>query len=363
MATSILYQKRGDEKIPLNFPAETISLTSDQFEATDVKAGLENLDTRLSELQEANAGDWEHYIWEDFTTETFSHLFENDAGDIYSNLVEFGTPNRTLNGNSHKTWELFTNGIRVLKDGQFSVYFMINYDGVKGMVDEKTTGCWLNVLDEADLTAGGSTAVTALYNSSLSFNNVIVKNQNYTGEPYRTILVSCTVNVKKGQVIIPRVWLQPELTIAIASLNMLICRILDPIVKAVPANYLVLTSEDTTWVDLENTTAIADAALPNPALCGGEYELTSPYGNKLVLCDILIKESGQWVYQTPQTYNAQGGTLGVTAFGPGDGKIHVCVAPNYMHFSSAEGKGSRAPNLSVSSNNSGAEIVILCHPA
>ena len=55
MATSILYQKRGNEKIPLNLPAETISLTSDQFEATDVKAGLENLDTRLSELQEANA--------------------------------------------------------------------------------------------------------------------------------------------------------------------------------------------------------------------------------------------------------------------------------------------------------------------
>lgn len=127
--------------------------------------------------------------------------------------------------------------------------------------------------------------------------------------------------------------------------------------------YVVLTPESTTWVDLENTTAIADAALPNPALCGGEYELTSPYGNKLVLCDILIKESGQWVYQTPQTYNAQGGTLGVTAFGPGDGKIHVCVAPNYIHFSSGEGKGSRAPNVSVNSNNSGAEIVVLCHPA
>lgn len=57
MATSILYQKRGSKKIPLNFPAETISLTSDQFEATDVKAGLEYLDTRLSELQEANAVD------------------------------------------------------------------------------------------------------------------------------------------------------------------------------------------------------------------------------------------------------------------------------------------------------------------
>ena len=125
----------------------------------------------------------------------------------------------------------------------------------------------------------------------------------------------------------------------------------------------MITPENTTWVDLENTTAIADAALPNPALCGGEYELTSPYGNKLVLCDILIKESGQWVYQTPQTYNAQGGTLGVTAFGPGDGKIHVCVAPYYMHFSSGEGKGSRAPNVSVNSNNSGAEIVVLCHPA
>lgn len=132
---------------------------------------------------------------------------------------------------------------------------------------------------------------------------------------------------------------------------------------ALPGNFMVITPENTTWVDLENTTATADAALPNPALCGGEYELTSPYGNKLVLCDILIKEAGQWVYQTPQTYNAQGGTLGATAFGPGDGKIHVCVAPNYMHFSSAEGKGSRAPNLSVSSNSSGAEIVVLCHPA
>lgn len=132
---------------------------------------------------------------------------------------------------------------------------------------------------------------------------------------------------------------------------------------SLPGNFMVITPENTTWVDLENTTATADAALPNPALCGGEYELTSPYGNKLVLCDILIKESGQWVYQTPQTYNAQGGTLGATAFGPGDGKIYVCVAPNYMHFSSAEGKGSRAPNLSVSSNSSGAEIVVLCHPA
>lgn len=132
---------------------------------------------------------------------------------------------------------------------------------------------------------------------------------------------------------------------------------------SLPGNFMVITPENTTWVDLENTTATADAALPNPALCGGEYELTSPYGNKLVLCDILIKEAGQWVYQTPQTYNAQGGTLGATAFGPGDGKIYVCVAPNYMHFSSAEGKGSRAPNLSVSSNSSGAEIVVLCHPA
>lgn len=132
---------------------------------------------------------------------------------------------------------------------------------------------------------------------------------------------------------------------------------------SLPGNFMVITPENTTWVDLENTTATADAALPNPALCGGEYELTSPYGNKLVLCDILIKEAGQWVYQTPQTYNAQGGTLGATAFGPGDGKIYVCVAPNYMHFSSAEGKGSRAPNLSVSSNSNGAEIVVLCHPA
>lgn len=132
---------------------------------------------------------------------------------------------------------------------------------------------------------------------------------------------------------------------------------------SLPGNFMVITPENTTWVDLENTTATADAALPNPALCGGEYELTSPYGNKLVLCDILIKESGQWVYQTAQTYNAQGGTLGATAFGPGDGKIYVCVAPNYMHFSSAEGKGSRAPNLSVSSNSNGAEIVVLCHPA
>ena len=132
---------------------------------------------------------------------------------------------------------------------------------------------------------------------------------------------------------------------------------------SLPGNFMVITPENTTWVDLENTTATADAALPNPALCGGEYELTSPYGNKLVLCDILIKEAGQWVYQTPQTYNAQGGTLGATAFGPGDGKIYVCVAPNYMHFSSGEGKGSRAPNVSVNSNNSGAEIVVLCHPA
>lgn len=361
MATSILYQKRGDEKIPLNFPAEAISLTSTQFEATDVKAGLEDLGTRLSKLQEANAGDWAHYSWKDFTTKTFSHLFENDAGDIFSNLIEFGTPYGILNGNSHKTWELFTNGIRVLKDGQFSVYFIVQYDNVKGMVDEKTTGCWLNVLNEADLTAGGSTAVTALYNTSLVFANVIVRNQNYTGEPYRALMVSCTVNVKKGQVIVPRIWLQPELTIAITSIHMLICRILDPVVTA--ANYLVLTPKNTTWVDLENTTAIADAALPNPALCGGEYKLTSPYGNKLVLCDILIKEAGQWVYQTPQTYNAQGGTMGVAAFGPGDGKIHVCVAPNYMHFSSAEGKGSRAPNVSVNSNNSGAEIVVLCRPA
>lgn len=128
-------------------------------------------------------------------------------------------------------------------------------------------------------------------------------------------------------------------------------------------SFYVITSESTTWVDLENTISVADAALPNPVTLGSEYTLDSPLGNKLVMCDILIKEEGQWVYQTAQTYSAQGNTFGATAFGPGDGKIYLCIAPDYMHFSSAEGKGSRAPNLSVTANRTGAEIVIICRPS
>lgn len=128
-------------------------------------------------------------------------------------------------------------------------------------------------------------------------------------------------------------------------------------------SFYVITAESTTWVDLENTISVADAALPNPVTLGSEYTLDSPLGNKLVMCDILIKEEGQWVYQTAQTYSAQGNTFGATAFGPGDGKIYLCIAPDYMHFSSAEGKGSRAPNLSVTANRTGAEIVIICRPS
>lgn len=129
-------------------------------------------------------------------------------------------------------------------------------------------------------------------------------------------------------------------------------------------SFYVLTAEDSTWVDLENTIAVTDANLPNPAVPGGEYTLDSPYGNKLVLCDVLMKIDGKWVYAPGQCFSSQGNSQGAVAFGPGDGKIYVCIGSSYMTFSSGEGHGYKAPNWSTNAISSqGAEIVVCCHPA
>lgn len=129
-------------------------------------------------------------------------------------------------------------------------------------------------------------------------------------------------------------------------------------------NFYVLTAESSTWVDLENTIAVPDANLPNPAVPRGAYTLDSPYGNKLVLCDVLMKIAGKWVYAPGQCFSSQGASQGAVAFGPGDGKIYVCIGSSYMTFSSGEGHGYKAPNWSTTAIGSqGAEIVVCCHPA
>lgn len=129
-------------------------------------------------------------------------------------------------------------------------------------------------------------------------------------------------------------------------------------------SFYVLTAEDSTWVDLENTIAVTDANLPNPAVPSGEYTLDSPYGNKLVLCDVLMKIAGKWVYAPGQCFSSQGDSQGAVAFGPGDGKIYVCIGSSYMTFSSGEGLGYKAPNWStIAISSQGAEIVVCCHPA
>lgn len=126
-------------------------------------------------------------------------------------------------------------------------------------------------------------------------------------------------------------------------------------------SYVVITPEDTTWVDLDNTTSVKDPNLPNPVVHRTMYTLESPFGNNVVLCDVLIKESDRWIYQPAQMYNDGGATMGATAFGPGDGKIYVSVG-QYINFAASQNFGPSAPGAQGVARFEG-EVVILCHTA
>lgn len=125
--------------------------------------------------------------------------------------------------------------------------------------------------------------------------------------------------------------------------------------------FTVITPESTSWIDLDNTESIIDTNLPNPVNIKKEYILDSPFGNSLVFCDILVKTNNKWVFLNGTPFNAQGNSVGATAFGPGDGKIYVSTGSSYILFNDSESYGFRSPtSVGLSSAITSAEIVIIC---
>lgn len=153
----------------------------------------------------------------------------------------------------------------------------------------------------------------------------------------------------------------PVVTIA-DSKNVEVVLVVTPLVGNISNKKIVITPQITTWIDFNNTESIVDANLSNPVSTGQVFELSSPFGNDIVFCDVLMRLNGEWCNCNAQAFNASGNSTGVFAYGPGDGKIYVSTGSSYLYFNDSESKGWRVPNRSgVSSAGKSAEIVVVCH--
>lgn len=153
----------------------------------------------------------------------------------------------------------------------------------------------------------------------------------------------------------------PVVTIA-DSKNVEVVLVVTPLVGNITNKKIVITLQITTWIDFNNTESIVDANLSNPVSIGQNFELSSPFGNDIVFCDVLMRLNGEWCNCNAQAFNASGNSTGVFAYGPGDGKIYVSTGSSYLYFNDSESKGWRVPNRSgVSSAGKSAEIVVVCH--